>query len=495
MAANHRVAQGDAFEVAVFANDAVGQGRIGHGAAGPDADVGSDRAIYNFCARADEAGRNHRGVHQLCLGRNQLFFVLHKLQNAPVGFDGHVFVAAVHPRIDGSGHKAQAVVFHVLEGVRELVFAAPLDVVVNQVLKLAAQAGSVLKVVDADDGEVADELLGLLDKFNDAAVFAQLNDAKGARILDAVDPNDAVGAGVELEVGPKERVGKGHHNWALEVLGGTQHRVGGAQGLVLVVNASGGALACGYVEQHALDFVAKLTDDVGDLLEVVANDSRNVFDEALHNGLSGHGKQGLGRREGVRTQARSAACHRNNDVHRSGCGMVWFRKNRDLAAPAVAKSALAALGGVQFIHNLPFGAFVARKNELGDALARRDFKRFGTVVYQNHPDRAAVVGVDGSGAVKDGHAVLKRQSGPWTHLGFPAVGQGHAQARGNQASLARLQHYRLIEVRPEVEPCRMRRRVFRQRVRGFVDDADHIRELKMFGASKERVRCGAPPPA
>ena len=89
--------------------------------------------------------------------------------------------------------------------------------------------------------------MGLLDKFDDAAVFAQLHDAEGARILDAVNPNHPVGAGVELEVGAKERVGKGHDDWALEVLGGAEHGVGGAQGLVLVVNASGGALACGDV--------------------------------------------------------------------------------------------------------------------------------------------------------------------------------------------------------------------------------------------------------
>ena len=160
----------------------------------------------------------------------------------------------------------------------ELVLAAALDVVVDEVLELAAQACSVFEVVDADDGEVADEVLGLLDKFDDAAVFAQLHDAEGARILDAVDPNHPVGAGVELEVGAEQRVGKGHHDRALEVLGGTEHGMGGPQGLVLVVNAPGGALARGHVEQHALDFVAKLAHYVGNLLEVVADDSRNVLD-------------------------------------------------------------------------------------------------------------------------------------------------------------------------------------------------------------------------
>ena len=48
------------------------------------------------------------------------------------------------------GNKAESVVGHALKGIGKLVFAAALDVIVNEVLKFLAQAGSVFKIINAN---------------------------------------------------------------------------------------------------------------------------------------------------------------------------------------------------------------------------------------------------------------------------------------------------------------------------------------------------------
>jgi hypothetical protein len=62
--------------------------------------------------------------------------------------------------------------------------------------------------------------------------------------------------------------------------------------------------------------LAKLAHHIGDSAEVVSNYGRNVFDQALHNGLARDWEKGLCGGQGMGAQTGSAAGHGNNNVHR-----------------------------------------------------------------------------------------------------------------------------------------------------------------------------------
>src|ERR1051326_8012016 len=58
----------------------------------------------------------------------------------------------------------------------------------------------------------------------------------------------------------------------------------------------------------------------------------------------------------------------------------------------------------------------ALHDELGDALPARDRERILAEIGEQHLHLAAVVAVDGAGAVEHGDPVTKRQSRAWAHL-------------------------------------------------------------------------------
>lgn len=137
------------------------------------------------------------------------------------------------------------------------------DIVVDEVLELLFQARTVLEVVNADNGQIANELLGLLHKIGDAAVFAQFHHAKGAGVLHLVDPNHRVGRSVQLEFGTEQRVRKGHHTGAVQRVFRAQHGMRRTQGLFLVVDAAFCAQSCSYIDEHGFYFAAKVAHHIG----------------------------------------------------------------------------------------------------------------------------------------------------------------------------------------------------------------------------------------
>ena len=49
-----------------------------------------------------------------------------------------------------------------------------------------------------------------------------------------------------------------------------------------------------------------------------------------------------------------------------------------------------------------------RHDELGDAIAAADGEGLGSEIDEEHHDLAAIIGVDGAGAVQERHPVLQR---------------------------------------------------------------------------------------
>ena len=307
--------KGDVHNRSVGANDTIAQGAVLHGGICADAHIGAYGCIDNFRARANKAGLMDGGVLQNGIRSYERFFVFYEVQNAAIRLYRHVLVATVHPGIHLAGHHAQPVVFHVLQGVRELVLAFAFDVVVDEVLKLLFQARAVLEVVNADNGQIADEFLGLLHKIGDAAVFAQFHYAKGAGVFHLVDPNHRVSGSVQLEFGAKQGIRKGDHARAIEGVFRTQHSVRRTQGLFLVVYAAFCAQAAGYIDEHGFHLTSKVAHYVGNAVEVASYNLGDVFHQALHNGFARNRQKRLGRGQGVGTKARAAARHGNDNVH------------------------------------------------------------------------------------------------------------------------------------------------------------------------------------
>src|SRR5581483_71564 len=78
-------------------------------------------------------------------------------------------------------------------------------------------------------------------------------------------------------------------------------------------------------------------------------------------------------------------------------------------------------------------------HQLGDALAARHGERLGPEVGEQHLHLAAVVAVDGAGAVEHGHAVAQRQPRARAHLGLEALWQLQHEPGRHQGTRAGLQ--------------------------------------------------------
>ena len=138
----------------------------------------------------------------------------------------------------------------------------------------------------------------------------------------------------------------------------------------------------------------------------------------------------------------------------------------------MSEPAGAAFGAGEFLHraNLLEGYLLEAGNDhLGDAFAVFDLERLVGEVNEQHLHLAAVVGVDGAGAVEHGDAVFEGEAAAGTDLRLAVLGQLDEEARGHQPALAGIQGHRLGEVGPQVEAGGHRRLVCRQRIIGCVE--------------------------
>nr|GFC25988.1 hypothetical protein [Tanacetum cinerariifolium] len=117
--------------------------------------------------------------------------------------------------------------------------------------------------------------------------------------------------------------------------------------------------------------------------------------------------------------------------------LIAQQRGHSHAAPAHHYAAVAACttgGFAQGFGGLPGDGFVAGYYQLGNALAVLHGKGLVGQVDQQHFNLAAIIGVDGAGAVYDANAVLVGQAAARAHLRLVAHRQGNVQARRTQCS-------------------------------------------------------------
>ncbi len=107
-------------------------------------------------------------------------------------------------------------------------------------------------------------------------------------------PDDTVGTAIQLEIGAKQRISKRDDDFAIHFGFGAVDRMGGAQGLILLVQRDLGTEGGADVAQLLFDGGAKVADDEGDALDVALVHPRQVLAQALDNGLACNGEQWLG---------------------------------------------------------------------------------------------------------------------------------------------------------------------------------------------------------
>ncbi len=102
-------------------------------------------------------------------------------------------------------------------------------------------------------------------------------------------------------------------------------------------------------------------------------------------------------------------------------------------------------------------------NELGDPHAALDAKGFFAEIDENHRDLAAIIGIDGAGAVQHGDAMPRGETGAWPDLGLEALRKGDGDAGRHLRAPSRRQRQRLGHRRQQVEAGGVRAGVGRQR--------------------------------
>ena len=99
----------------------------------------------------------------------------------------------------------------------------------------------------------------------------------------------------------------------------------------------------------------------------------------------------------------------------------------------------------------------ARDHELGDALAAADVNGSDAEIDQQHFDLAAIVGVDGAGAVQNRDPGFQGEARAWAKLGLVAWRQLEREAGGNERAGAWRQSNRRVlrHAGDNIETCGM----------------------------------------
>ncbi len=88
----------------------------------------------------------------------------------------------------------------------------------------------------------------------------------------------------------------------------------------------------------------------------------------------------------------------------------------------------------------PLHSSEACYHQLGNSITPMNLEGFRTMVYQHDADLTSIVGIDGARRVKHRDAALDREAATRANLRFEAGRQCNLYARGDQLSLAGLDH-------------------------------------------------------
>ena len=134
-------------------------------------------------------------------------------------------------------------------------------------------------------------------------------------------------------------------------------------------------------------------------------------------------------------------------------------RTEERACPAslASSQARASLRAVQFLDLVPNRPADRGDHQLGDAHAPGHAKGVCAQIDQHAANFTPVIGVDGSGAVEDGDAVLDRQARTGPHLGLEACGKLDGDTGGDQGARAGVEHHGLGHRRHKVGPGAVRR--------------------------------------
>lgn len=122
-----------------------------------------------------------------------------------------------------------------------------------------------------------------------------------------------------------------------------------------------------------------------------------------------------------------------------------------------------------------------RHDHLRDTVAAAHDERLRAKIRENDPDFAFIRCVDGSGSVKDDHAVLQSKAASRAYLDLVSIRDLHAEARGNESAFARLDYHgtrdRCAEVRSGIAVVCVRGKADSDRMRECDELIDAILEL------------------
>ena len=95
-----------------------------------------------------------------------------------------------------------------------------------------------------------------------------------------------------------------------------------------------------------------------------------------------------------------------------------------------------AFCGVEFIDGIEGGMNDTGNDELGDAHTTLYTEGFAAMVDKVNMDFSAIIGINGTGSVKDGKTVLTCKTAARTHLCLVAGRQADTQTSGKQIMIA-----------------------------------------------------------
>ena len=221
--------------------------------------------------------------------------------------------AAVEPFLHGGGAELATLLDHHLQCVGQLEFAPGADVVIHQVLQCRPERLDILDVVDADDGFVAHDFLGLFDQALDAAFGIGHGDAEAVRVFYFVRIKDVLACVREaLDVCLEQCVPEDDEQRFVVAHVGERKAYRLAEPLRVALQHGAGLAPLRAVLQELFDSFGLVAGDENSLCRV---ERERVGNNPVDDGLAADGQQALGQVVGVGAHALAFAGNGQNDLH------------------------------------------------------------------------------------------------------------------------------------------------------------------------------------
>src|SRR3974377_1452972 len=158
--------------------------------------------------------------------------------------------------------------------------------------------------------------------------------------------------------------------------------------------------------------------------------------------------------------------------------------------PRGAEAALPSRRAAEVDHKLDQRMLNARHHELGDAIAAADGEWFRPEIDEQHLDLAAIVRVNGAGAIQERGAGFQRQAGARAKLRFEPWWQFEREAGGNERAGAwrKLDSCAFGETSDHIEPGGMLGVISRKRQPLAMDQAQHAGGHARAACARRRLR-------